>query len=485
MILTFLVLITRKEVLTQMKNSLNIEEYERRITPLERIFAWSPYAIVTVVARIKGNISETMLRNAVATVQKRHQNLRVRIHEDENHNLWFTLDGVKDIPIEIVTRESDEQWMEVYHETCKVPFKFEERPAIRFILVQSPEKSELIIVSHHIICDGMSLAYLARDLMVHLGDPAREVEVLPNPVPVDIDNLPKEVSINRIVKYVINRMGKKWIKSPTFFDQLDYENLTEAYWKKYSHEMVSMELSEAETTSLVERCRKEGVTVNTALTAAFIGAQCIIQKEKFNPNIAIAGSVRDRLLKPAGEAMGYFAGGVALKYEYNTKMNFWENARKLHRKVKPLYTNKNMFKEMLTWCYLEPGIMESLSFKMMGGLISSEYSRYDKLSTFSKQDDLISSLLKQQKMDSLEKPFLGTAMTNLTRLNFPTTYGSLELDRLIMNPGGMFPLALVSLVLGAVTCADKLSLLIEYTQEAIDKKSIAKIKEKAMEFLLN
>ena len=56
------------------------------------------------------------------------------------------------------------------------------------------------------------------------------------------------------------------------------------------------------------------------------------------------------LEKPAGEAMGYFAGGVALKFKYSNKMNFWDNARKLHRKVKPLYTNKNMFKEMLKCC---------------------------------------------------------------------------------------------------------------------------------------
>ena len=68
LILAFLIIIIRKEVLTQMKNSLNIEKYERRITPLERIFAWSPYAIVTVVARIKGNISEAALINAVDKV---------------------------------------------------------------------------------------------------------------------------------------------------------------------------------------------------------------------------------------------------------------------------------------------------------------------------------------------------------------------------------------------------------------------------------
>jgi len=44
----------------------NLKTYERRITPLERLFRRSPYSIVTMVARIKGNVSESMLVNAVS-----------------------------------------------------------------------------------------------------------------------------------------------------------------------------------------------------------------------------------------------------------------------------------------------------------------------------------------------------------------------------------------------------------------------------------
>jgi NRPS condensation-like uncharacterized protein len=468
-----------------MSETIQLKKYERKVTPLERMFTRSPYAIVTMVARIKGNLSESLLKDAVIKVQERHPNLRVRIHEDENHNPWFTSEGVKEIPIEIVARESDEHWIKVHHEACKIPFDFEERPPIRFILVQSTQISELIILCHHIICDGMSLAYLARDLMVHLGDPTREVEVLPDPVPIDRDNLPKEVSINPIVKYFINRISKKWTKNPIYFDHEDYRNLNEAYWKKYKHEMLSIELSEAQTSVLVDRCRREGVTVNTALTTAFVGAQYLIQGDKpFYSSIIIAGSLRDRLPSPAGEAMGYFAGGVTLKYKYNQKMSFWENARTLHRKVKPLYTNKNLFKEPLSWCYLEPAIMESLSFKMIGGFVPSNSPRYEKLSTFNKKDDVVSSVLKRGNINSLDKPSLGTAVTNLTRLDFPRMYGSLELERLIMNPGAAFPLATVHFNLGAVTCAGKLSLLVEYTEETIDSKTMEKIKEKALKFLL-
>ncbi len=469
-----------------MSDTIQLKKYERKVSPLERMFTRSPYAIVTMVARIKGNLSENLLRDAVSKVQQRHTNLRIRIHEDENHIPWFTSEGVKEIPIETVARESDDHWIKIFHKSCKIPFDFKERPPIRFILVQSAEISELIIFCHHIICDGMSLAYLARDLMVHLGDPTREVEVLPDPVPIDRDNLPKEVSINPIVKFFINRINKKWTNNPIFFDQEDYKTLNEAYWKKYKHEMLSVELSEAETSALVDRCRKEGVSVNTALTTAFVAAQYLIQGDRpYLSNIIIAGNMRDRLPNPAGEAMGYFAGGVTLKYKYNQKIGFWENVRKLHQKAKALYTNKNLFKEPLSWCYLEPAIMESLSFKILGGFVPSDSPQYEKLATFSKQNDVVSSVLKRGNIDSLDTPSLGTAVSNLTRLDFPRMYGSLELERLIFNPGAGFPLGTVTFNLGAVTCAGKLSVLIEYAEGTIESTTVEKIKENAMNFLLS
>ena len=123
--------------------NLKVKKYERKATPLERMFVRAPYSIVTVVARIKGNVSESLLKNAVSKVQQRHPNLRIRIREDSDHVLWFTSDGAMGIPVQTVPRESDDHWIAVYHEACRIPFKFEERPAIRFILVQSPAISEL------------------------------------------------------------------------------------------------------------------------------------------------------------------------------------------------------------------------------------------------------------------------------------------------------------------------------------------------------
>ena len=314
-----------------MSENLTVQAYERKVTAAERFFAHSPFAIVTMVLRIKGYVSEEMLRRAVIRVQQRHALLRVRIQTDADHTSWFTSESVREIPIGIVPRESEDDWIEIHAQVSGMPFEFETHPAIRFVLVQSPELSELIIVSHHIICDGMSLAYLAPDLMVHLGEPGREVEVLPAPRPIDLDNLPSGVSQPGLVKFLIGRMNRKWAKEAVFFDQEGYRVLTEAYWHHYHHELFSTELPEAETSALVARCREEKVTVNSALTAAFTG--------------------------------------------------------------------------------------------------------------------------------------------------------SLELDRLIMQPGGGIPLANANLVLGAVTCSGKLSLVVEYVEEAVEAATMEKIKDQAMEYL--
>jgi hypothetical protein len=466
--------------------SMTNENFQRRLTPIERFFTRSPFAIVTIVARINGSVSEGMLRNAVTQVQKRHTLLQTRIVDGEDHTQSFTSKGVQEIPVEVVPRHSEGDWIKIHRESLKLPFEFETHPAIRFILVQSPEISDLIILCHHIICDGMSLAYLARDLMVHLGDPARDVDVLPAPPAIDLDNLPSDVSQSGLVKSLIHRMNQKWADEGVFFDHEDYRILTKTYWDNYNHEIFYIELSEEETTALIARCKSENVTVNSALSTAFVGAQSFVEGQKpYHAKIAVGVSLRDRIPNPVGEGMGYYAGAVELKFKYNHKRSFWDNVRKFHNKIQPKFTNKHLFGDILNWLYLDPTIFEAMHFKKLGGLVPSDSTRYEKLSAFSKNEDVVLRLLKRDHIESLETKLWGTAVTNLGRLDFPKTYGALELDRLIMQPGGAIPLSNVNLVVGAVTCSGKLSVIVEFAEEATEPSTMEKIKDKALAFLFD
>ena len=457
---------------------------KRKITPPERFFSRSPHSIVTMVVRIRGGVSGEMLKSALEKVQKRHELLRMRIIEDDAHVQWFTPEGADDIPVDVVARSSDQDWIEFHAEKLKEPFEFDRRPAIRLLLVQSQEISELVILCHHIICDGMSLAYLARDLMLHLGDPAREAEVLPRPAVIELENLPQGVSQSSIAKFFIRRMNKKWLDDSQYFDQQDYIELTRAYWDSFDHRFIPIEFTEDETLALVARCREEETTVNSALTAAFCGAQRIVEGDQpYHPKVVVAVDLRERLPRSPGEGMGMYAGGAELKFSYNPRFSFWDNARDFHRAIQPKYTDKNLFSNINNWLYLEPTILDAIPFKELGGLVSAQSSRYEKLSAFSDKPDVILRILKQDNLDSLDTKLWGTAVTNLGRLDFPTIYGPLELDRLILQPGGGFPLANVNRVIGAVTCSGRMSLVVEYAEQAIDSGTVGKINDQALEFL--
>jgi hypothetical protein len=462
------------------------KEYERALTPVERLFTRSPFSLVTMVARIKGRVSESMLRDALDKTALRHPNLRTRIVEDAQGNSRFTSEGAGAIPIEVVPRKSDEHWMEVVEETSQVPFKFSERPAIRLVLLQSLDRSDLVIVCHHIICDGLSLAYLSRDLMRHLGDATLEPVILPNPVLVDEDTIPANVSLNFVVQAVLGKINKKWQQDRVVFDQQDYQDLTTAYWQKFHHSTLPIELTGEQTDALVARCKAEGVTVNTALTAAFVDAQISVQgMQATHSSIGIAASLRDRLRLPVGEAMGFYAGVITLKYKRTRTASFWENARRLHRRIKPLAHGLSMLKDPLTWCHLDPTILEAMNFKKLGGLVRQDVNRHEKLTAFAKKDDVVQGILKRGRMDAVDKIFMGTAVTNLTRLDFPRNYGELELDRLILQPGGAFPLSQVGLVVGAVTCSGKLSLVLEFAEETVSTDTMRQVGDKALELLLS
>lgn len=468
-----------------MNTEYETKNYERKVTGAERFFSHAPFSTVTMVARIKGQVTEELLRNAVDKVQQRHALLRVRVRDNQDDELWFTSQGVQEIPIDVVPRATESDWIEIHAEASKIPYEFETRPAIRFILVQSDEVSELIILCHHIICDGMSLAFLARDLMVHIGDPQAESQVLPDPEPISLENLPGEVAPTGLVKYFINKIKAKWGEEYVSFNQEDYVAMNKVYWDNFTHEILSIELSEEETSALAACCRRENVTVNTALITAFLGAQNFVQDvEPHHAKTASAVSLRERLPITPGESMGYYALGLEVNYKYNPKKSFWDNARGYHEKIGSQISNKKAFGNLPAYLFMDSNIYEALSFKKLGTLVGSDSPVYKKLYSFGTRADVVVRLLKRAKMETLETKLLGPAITNLGRLDFPKTYGSLELDRLIMQPGGAFPLVHVDMVIGAVTAAGKLSLVIEYAEEAVDSPTMKKIKEKAIEYLL-
>ena len=182
--------------------------------------------------------------------------------------------------------------------------------------------------------------------------------------------------------------------------------------------------------------------------------------------------------------MGFYAGIATDRYEHNPKVGFWDNARELHASLQGRFDDASLFKDPLTWGFLSPSIIDAINFKKLGKLVPEDGSGSGKLNDFSRRKDVVLGILKRDNLDSPDRVVMGTAMTNLGRLDFATTYGHLELERLIMKPGGAFPLANVNMVVGAVTAAGRLSLTVEHVMSNIDTEAMAAITESSLGYLL-
>ena len=95
---------------------------KRKISAWERMMNHSPYSVVSMLMRIKGQVTEEMLRSAANKVQKRHVLLGVRVEIDQENTPWFTSEGVGEIPIQVQPREGKDSWVKTYDEALQATF---------------------------------------------------------------------------------------------------------------------------------------------------------------------------------------------------------------------------------------------------------------------------------------------------------------------------------------------------------------------------
>jgi len=123
---------------------------------------WAPRHFV-LVARIDGMIVDR-LYSAMGKAQRRHPALRVCVRGDASAPPRFvSTDEV--IPLRVIKRVSDMHWQTEARAELEMPFQAEKGPLLRAVVVYGKPISEIILVAHHSIGDGLSAIYLVGDLL--------------------------------------------------------------------------------------------------------------------------------------------------------------------------------------------------------------------------------------------------------------------------------------------------------------------------------
>jgi len=454
---------------------------KRKLNQRERVHSKSVASNISMIATINGKVSPEVLRKVIHKMQKRHPILNAYL-ESKGKELFLLSNEILEIPLKVIKRKEDMQWHEVIIQEHKIPFNMKQGPLIRFILLHSPDISDLIIFCQHIICDGMSLAYLARDIMRHLANPSKQVELLPIPPIINENAIPDDIKPSLSTRLFSKIINKKWEKTEVLFDYDDFYELHKAFWKKYSYKAHLYMLSKNDTDSLILACRDHGVTVNSTLIASFAIAQNQLNTNspKYLRKYASAVDLRNILKNPIDEQFGFFAGGLEIKYKYSKNDTLWDAAKKIHKQAILEKAREKALVKTLNNFYISPTFMDAQIFGGFGELVPPNSKSYEKINDFISDDKNIVNKMVEKRLK--EKFGLAQIMTNLGKSGFPEQYGDLILKNLILMPSCS---PYTELVLGVITHGGTLSITLNHMEESISSEKILKIQEKANEIIMN
>lgn len=406
-----------------------------------------------LTAKIRGKFSIEQLKKTLNQVQQRHPLLRVRIAFDETQQPWFVEDAAK-IPLRVVPREGEQHWQREIQKELSEPFVCTEAPLLRVVLLHSTNISELILVCHHCICDGISNILLTRDILQLLATPNAFLEPL-SKIPAMEDLIPSKVDDN-ILSENSEFPNNSWLKQSSLDIELLPQSpisLMSAKDNNFSPEILPHlnfgSLSPETTRLLISRCQQELTTVYGAICAAFFLAitRQNPSEETHTLQCFSAINIRQYLKPMVGEHFGYYAHGKSIFQTLSTNEDLWEIARSFKHQLNQEMTPEKIFKDLLHtqgWISTNPSLTQ----------------------------------VQQAIAEHLDGAL---SISNLGRVKFPAQFGNLQLQAIYgpigIPPGGK------QWVVGSVTVGKQLFLTLVLPNSSISSAGVENLLEDAIHLL--
>jgi NRPS condensation-like uncharacterized protein len=307
----------------------------------------------SMAMEVSGKTTPGQWRRALNCVQKRHPLLSTSIRVNQEGWPEFCFDG--DRPIPLIVRYGDlESWPTVMESELGRRFEPDDVPLVRAVLLYDPHKVFLILTFHHSIADGMSGAYIFRDMLRALA--GEELADLPMP------ESPEEWV--RRSGFPMTAMpegsGAAASAAPNRYRTEDGRNPL-----IHAHEL-PRELSAA----LRARARVEQTTVHGALSAAMFlaGREFSVQWARNPVRVVSPLDMRRRL--PLGEVCGFLATAVPAVLDAAREDGFWDIARLATRQIQPALTAEAIVQRIHA---ISP-IVSGMDFEEMGSFVLNAYA---------------------------------------------------------------------------------------------------------------
>jgi Condensation domain len=284
-----------------------------------------------VTAEVECDISPRDWRQALDRVQDRHPLLNVSIEGAPGRVPYYRREQSAPIPLRIV--EDDDpgsRWKVEVGEELATPFDPSEAPLARAVLIQGRHDAAFILLAHHSIADGMSLAFAIRDTLQAMAGGALEKLSLP----ASQDAILRSTEIG-------NGMPREDEQAAPAGPASTMRQRDDA-----RPHVQGLSFSKTLTEKLRERAREERTTVHAALLAALGIAGRRVSAAWRDIPIRLSSAVNARGELGVGDDCGVFVGAASSTldpevYEFGAA-GFWGLARRAKSSVANGQTKKGI-----------------------------------------------------------------------------------------------------------------------------------------------
>ncbi|RUT02201.1 hypothetical protein DSM106972_062760 [Dulcicalothrix desertica PCC 7102] len=415
-----------------------------RILSASEYLMWSSYKNslenVSLSATVKGSFPIDLLTEALAWLKLRHSRLQLKIVTNNLLQPEFSSENVPPIALQIIERQGEEHWCRQMVEELRHPLNWSEEPLLRVLLLHSPDVSNLIITFHHCIGDGLSGAYLIRDILQFIGEPGSPRELLPDLPPVD--EIIPNISDSWVEENLPNSIEAESILTA------NYRNHQENTSEKLPMRLFSWTLCSAKSTVLAACCQKEKTSVHGALCAAFLLAIAteVNSSNEITLRCHTPLNIRNHLTIPVNENLGEYIARPIIAHRLSQKTDFWDLAREVKYKLNQFIADGKLFDNVLK----------------ARALLSSNFNT------------------SGSSVDTRSKVEIDIAITNLGNLNIKQQFGKLQLQELYLMATGRKSLPLF---IGVATLKQNMCFICRYEESLIPGANAHNIKNIAMEQL--
>ena len=265
-----------------------------------------------LAAEVQGLTMIGRWREALDLVQRRHPLLSVCIEKKENSHPYFRQETGVPIPLRVAQGNNVVQgWESEMELELSIPFDPQHAPLVRAVLLHEANQAVVILVAHHSIADGRSIAFVIRDLLRALS--GNRIDLLTAlPAHEEILGLTRSDAVQA---HPNKESNSRVPARPAIYLR-----------KEDSRPRIKgLRLTPELTGKLRERARQEGTTVHGALSSALALASWQIADE--SSPLRIVSPIDTRKSLGLGEDCAVLIDAGVVAIEPHRSSSFWDIAR--------------------------------------------------------------------------------------------------------------------------------------------------------------